>query len=109
MKVVLFGALACLVAMVACVLGSTSSPVVEMTTQGNDCLYEKDAGPCKALFWRYYYDTQVNRCMKFAYGGCYGNGNNFVTLEDCENACMGGVSNNQPVSRDEADVPTLIF
>lgn len=36
---------------------------------------------------RYYYDRDSQTCQQFDYGGCYGNANNFPTLEACEDAC----------------------
>ncbi|GFR05007.1 hypothetical protein TNCT_498982 [Trichonephila clavata] len=51
------------------------------------CLQEKDAGPCFALFRRYFYNKETGECEEFTYGGCKGNNNNFVTKEDCEAAC----------------------
>ncbi|VDQ00429.1 unnamed protein product [Trichobilharzia regenti] len=46
-----------------------------------------DPGPCKASFPSYYYDSRLNQCKKFIYGGCGGNRNRFASKESCENAC----------------------
>ncbi|KAL8613702.1 hypothetical protein ACOMHN_029794 [Nucella lapillus] len=51
------------------------------------CTLPKDSGPCKARVGRYYYDTRKKACLKFFYGGCAGNKNNFRTLQDCQKAC----------------------
>jgi hypothetical protein len=52
------------------------------------CSLEKDPGPCKDSFSRYYYDSDLNECNKFTYGGCLGNENNFKTLSDCQSECI---------------------
>ena len=52
------------------------------------CSLPPVTGPCKALFFRYYYDSTTHQCQQFIYGGCQGNSNNFKTIEECEAACM---------------------
>lgn len=37
---------------------------------------------------RYWYDVQSQQCRSFAYTGVGGNENNFLTLEDCQQACV---------------------
>lgn len=54
------------------------------------CLQPKIPGPCRAYFERWYYDSAKGRCLKFVYGGCDGNHNNFKTTKECETACPGG-------------------
>ncbi|KAF6038768.1 tfpi2 [Bugula neritina] len=51
------------------------------------CLRPKKEGPCRARMPRYYYDTREKRCKQFIYGGCFRNGNNFLTLEECNERC----------------------
>lgn len=51
------------------------------------CKKPIEVGPCKAAFERWAYDNSQKRCVKFTYGGCGGNSNNFETQEECENAC----------------------
>ncbi|KAF0292287.1 Kunitz-type serine protease inhibitor superbin-2 [Amphibalanus amphitrite] len=45
-------------------------------------------GPCKAAFDRFGFVNGV--CRPFLYGGCQGNGNNFVTPQECQRACGRG-------------------
>nr|CAD7453342.1 unnamed protein product [Timema tahoe] len=59
----------------------------EGSTLADICLLPADVGPCRAAKPRYYYDTEAKACVKFRYGGCYGNCNNFATVEKCEMAC----------------------
>uniref|UniRef100_V9KIA0 Tissue factor pathway inhibitor n=1 Tax=Callorhinchus milii TaxID=7868 RepID=V9KIA0_CALMI len=54
----------------------------------NPCLLNFDAGPCRALFTRYFYNQVTKQCETFSYGGCLGNKNNFHTLEHCQNKCQ---------------------
>lgn len=39
---------------------------------------------------RWYYSLATNSCKMFTYGGCFGNGNNFETQEECEKRCKIG-------------------
>ncbi|KAJ7345553.1 hypothetical protein JRQ81_001503 [Phrynocephalus forsythii] len=52
------------------------------------CGKKADSGPCKALHARYYFDIQTRRCEIFNFGGCQGNENNFLTLEECQEKCV---------------------
>ncbi|KAL8183725.1 UNVERIFIED_CONTAM: hypothetical protein K2H54_049758 [Gekko kuhli] len=47
-----------------------------------------DAGPCKAIHSRYRFNIQTRQCELFDYGGCEGNENNFLTLEECQATCI---------------------
>ncbi|UYV78213.1 SPINT3 [Cordylochernes scorpioides] len=51
------------------------------------CSQEPATGPCKAILQRFYYDPSTNSCLKFIYGGCGGNGNNFRHYIQCEREC----------------------
>jgi hypothetical protein len=53
----------------------------------NVCSLPKKPGPCKGSFPRYYFDIKSGECKKFIYGGCQGNGNNFVSKSECEKTC----------------------
>ena len=51
------------------------------------CINNPDAGPCEAIIPRFFFDYEDETCKPFSYGGCGGNGNNFITEEDCQNKC----------------------
>ncbi|XP_026580626.1 kunitz/BPTI-like toxin [Pseudonaja textilis] len=53
------------------------------------CYLPADTGPCEALIIRFYYNSTLNKCQKFNYGGCRGNANNFVTKDECHRTCVG--------------------
>lgn len=57
------------------------------TGKTDDCLLPKEPGFCKAFFQRYYFDKSSGQCKRFIYGGCQGNGNNFLTKQECEKRC----------------------
>ncbi|RCN24974.1 Kunitz/Bovine pancreatic trypsin inhibitor domain protein, partial [Ancylostoma caninum] len=46
------------------------------------CLLPIVTGPCKGKNRRYAYNNKTGKCVKFTYGGCGGNGNNFRTKKD---------------------------
>ncbi|KAJ3591535.1 hypothetical protein NHX12_006668, partial [Muraenolepis orangiensis] len=52
------------------------------------CVMKDDAGPCKAMKERFFFDIDAGRCRPFEYGGCGGNANNFQNLEACEATCV---------------------
>ncbi|KAM9036346.1 kunitz-type protease inhibitor 2 isoform 3-T3 [Sarcophilus harrisii] len=62
---------------------------------GNDFDYEEYCtakavtGPCRAAFPRWYFDSEKNTCVHFIYGGCRGNKNSYMNLEDCMRKCFG--------------------
>ncbi len=56
------------------------------------CALPKVVGPCTAAIPRWWFDAVTGRCQPFVYGGCGGNGNNFVAPVDCAKACAPGVA-----------------
>ncbi|XP_042331691.1 actinia tenebrosa protease inhibitors-like [Sceloporus undulatus] len=56
-------------------------------TMRDTCELPIDVGPCSANFLRFYYDAKTKTCKPFSFGGCNGNNNNFVTLQDCIREC----------------------
>ncbi|KAI4491358.1 hypothetical protein M0804_002750 [Polistes exclamans] len=59
----------------------------ENSAVNSGCNEPITVGPCRASIPRWAFDG--SKCIKFTYGGCQGNGNNFMTKEECENACSG--------------------
>ena len=53
------------------------------------CFLEKKAGHCFGFMERFAFNPENNRCEKFIYGGCQGNGNNFKTAQECMEECGG--------------------
>ncbi len=43
---------------------------------------------CQYNLTRYFYDASTSSCKPFLYSGCFGNGNNFETIEECERKCQ---------------------
>uniref|UniRef100_A0A8D0GDJ8 Tissue factor pathway inhibitor n=1 Tax=Sphenodon punctatus TaxID=8508 RepID=A0A8D0GDJ8_SPHPU len=52
------------------------------------CALKADGGACKARYSRYYFNIQTQQCEVFEYGGCEGNENNFLTVEECQEKCV---------------------
>ncbi|XP_011551389.3 carboxypeptidase inhibitor SmCI [Plutella xylostella] len=52
------------------------------------CILPPETGMCKARTPRYYFDSTTGSCSTFIYGGCGGNGNRFLTEEQCKNKCL---------------------
>uniref|UniRef100_V5HA84 Putative kunitz-like protease inhibitor n=2 Tax=Ixodes ricinus TaxID=34613 RepID=V5HA84_IXORI len=54
----------------------------------NICEAPYDEGRCRAAFPRFYFNSTVQECLNFTYGGCGGNENNFHTKKDCRDKCF---------------------
>jgi hypothetical protein len=51
------------------------------------CEQDKEEGPCKGNYLRWYFDKSSKSCQQFIYGGCKSNNNNFPTEEACKQQC----------------------
>ncbi|XP_050995189.1 papilin b, proteoglycan-like sulfated glycoprotein [Labeo rohita] len=51
------------------------------------CSFARDVGSCYEWTSRFYFDSSSGSCSQFWYGGCEGNGNNFISNEECEQTC----------------------
>ncbi|NXE97336.1 TFPI1 inhibitor, partial [Menura novaehollandiae] len=71
------------------------------------CAMKADDGPCKAIHMRYYFNIQSRKCELFEYGGCHGNENNFLTLEECQKTCV--VTGRYPFSYPSFKKPDFCF
>ncbi|XP_030065967.1 tissue factor pathway inhibitor isoform X2 [Microcaecilia unicolor] len=70
------------------------------------CLLEEDPGICRGLFTRYFYNKVSEKCEKFKYGGCLGNENNFMSLEDCQITCQDrSLSSSVPTEEQSTQQP----
>nr|XP_022340797.1 U-actitoxin-Avd3l-like [Crassostrea virginica] len=70
-----------LIVIVVFVGGSHSSEVQR------PCVLPPEAGMCRGLCPRFYYDANLRSCRPFNYGCCGGNANNFKTRDLCERVC----------------------
>uniref|UniRef100_A0A3P9JTJ9 Papilin a, proteoglycan-like sulfated glycoprotein n=1 Tax=Oryzias latipes TaxID=8090 RepID=A0A3P9JTJ9_ORYLA len=50
------------------------------------------AGSCSSWVSRYHFDILTSKCTHFWFGGCHGNGNNFLTRAECQRLTLGGVT-----------------
>ncbi|XP_016318283.1 kunitz-type protease inhibitor 1b [Sinocyclocheilus anshuiensis] len=51
------------------------------------CLAPKKVGPCRGSFPRWHYNAASSKCEKFIFGGCKENNNNYLSEQECLNAC----------------------
>lgn len=61
--------------------------VFDFETARAVCSMDPEAGSCRGVYKRFYYDTARQTCLEFEYGGCRGNQNNFLTSETCMSSC----------------------
>lgn len=60
------------------------------------CAQKQDTGPCRGAYNRFAYDQARSTCVPFVYGGCRGNQNNFLTLQECQDVCIRNRGDLQP-------------
>eukprot|EP00058_Branchiostoma_floridae_P022676 XP_002608166.1 hypothetical protein BRAFLDRAFT_90419 [Branchiostoma floridae] len=77
-------------------------------TREDTCTEPKKVGHCRAAVRRFYFDTAEKKCKPFIFGGCGGNRNNFLTLQDCETTCAvaRNLSNDCPANSCQHDGKT---
>ncbi|XP_057204116.1 amyloid-like protein 2 isoform X1 [Triplophysa rosa] len=68
------------------------------------CSLEAETGPCRASMPRWYFDMQQRKCVRFIYGGCAGNRNNFDSEEYCMAVCNRLTVPPTPPPTDDVDV-----
>ncbi|XP_029027298.1 amyloid-like protein 2 isoform X2 [Betta splendens] len=51
------------------------------------CTLQAETGPCRASMPRWHFDPSQRKCVRFIYGGCAGNRNNFDSDEYCMAVC----------------------
>ncbi|CAF0898052.1 unnamed protein product [Brachionus calyciflorus] len=52
------------------------------------CKYPVNEGSCNGYLKRFYFNFFTKNCEAFAYTGCEGNENNFITYESCMGTCF---------------------
>ncbi|XP_077010507.1 tissue factor pathway inhibitor isoform X2 [Tamandua tetradactyla] len=67
-------------------LTDTELPTLKL--KNTFCAMKADDGPCRALMKRFFFNIQTQQCEEFIYGGCGGNQNRFVSLEECKEKCL---------------------
>ncbi|XP_032491362.1 protein AMBP [Phocoena sinus] len=61
------------------------------------CQLGYSQGPCLGMIQRYFYNGSSMACETFHYGGCMGNGNNFVSEKECLQTCRTVEACNLPI------------
>nr|XP_049697073.1 spondin-1 [Helicoverpa armigera]XP_049697074.1 spondin-1 [Helicoverpa armigera]XP_049697075.1 spondin-1 [Helicoverpa armigera]XP_049697076.1 spondin-1 [Helicoverpa armigera] len=94
----------------ACV--ERDSCAIDMISAKRICMEEADPGPCRGLYSRWAFVAQKGMCVPFAYGGCRGNQNNFISQDDCTSTCSvilgaGAPPPGLPPQLNQLPTPTL--
>ncbi|MEQ2258647.1 hypothetical protein XENORESO_000737 [Xenotaenia resolanae] len=53
------------------------------------CHFKHLVGGCSGRYLRYYYDSAYDKCKRFIWTGCFGNGNRFFDYKSCNTTCAG--------------------
>lgn len=74
---------------------STQITVLVLTPEQSNhhCMAPKKIGPCRGSFPRWHYNAASERCEEFIFGGCRENLNNYLSSQECTNACGGSEKN----------------
>ncbi|XP_041652080.1 kunitz-type serine protease inhibitor bitisilin-3-like [Cheilinus undulatus] len=73
------------------------------------CYFKKAPGGCNGQYLRYYYDAVHDKCKKFFWTGCFGNGNRFPDHDTCNATCAGIHDDRDDPEEDEPDTPIAII
>ncbi|XP_049430298.1 BPTI/Kunitz domain-containing protein [Epinephelus fuscoguttatus] len=73
------------------------------------CHFKKAVGECSGQYLRYYYDSVHDKCKKFLWSGCIGNGNRFFDQGTCNATCEGIHDDRDEEEEDEPDTPIAII
>lgn len=70
---------------------STTVTVLVLTPEQSEhhCMAPKKVGPCRGSFPRWHYNAASKKCEEFMFGGCRENLNNYLSKDECANACSG--------------------
>ncbi|KAM9853766.1 amyloid beta precursor like protein 2 [Aulostomus maculatus] len=68
------------------------------------CTLEAETGPCRASMPRWHFDVSQRKCVRFIYGGCAGNRNNFDSEEYCMAVCKRMTMPPTPQPTDDVDI-----
>ncbi|XP_071354645.1 boophilin-G2 [Trachinotus anak] len=73
------------------------------------CHFKKAAGECRGQYLRYYYNSVYDKCKRFIWTGCIGNGNRFPDYNSCNATCAGIHDDGDEPEEDEPDTPVAII
>uniref|UniRef100_A0A131YIT6 Pancreatic trypsin inhibitor n=1 Tax=Rhipicephalus appendiculatus TaxID=34631 RepID=A0A131YIT6_RHIAP len=76
-----------------CKQNCSGSGLRKKNRKPKNCTLEAETGPCRAMIPRWYFNSQNGTCVRFFYGGCGGNENNFKTQVGCNRRCSGKKKN----------------
>uniref|UniRef100_A0A8C7XZB0 Amyloid beta (A4) precursor-like protein 2 n=1 Tax=Oryzias sinensis TaxID=183150 RepID=A0A8C7XZB0_9TELE len=68
------------------------------------CTLEAETGPCRASMPRWHFDLSQRKCVRFIYGGCAGNRNNFDSEEYCMAVCKRLSKCHMTTPTDDVDI-----
>ncbi|XP_052322831.1 kunitz-type serine protease inhibitor bitisilin-3-like [Oncorhynchus keta] len=73
------------------------------------CHFKKALGECFGTYLRYFYDPIHEKCKKFHWTGCVGNGNRFIDHHACNATCAGIHDEGTEEEEDEPDTPVALI
>lgn len=72
-------------------IGFFLSTTFSHAAEDSRCSLKPEKGQCKAIYWKYFFDSESKKCKEFIWGGCDGVVP-FETEADCKELCEEAVS-----------------
>ncbi|KAL6106716.1 uncharacterized protein ACO6RY_10519 [Pungitius sinensis] len=88
---------------------SAKSEMIYPVDATKACHFKKAEGECSARLLRYYYDSVHDKCKRFLFTGCVGNGNRFLDQLSCNATCSGIHDDGVEEEEEEPDTPIAII
>ncbi|XP_029909402.1 inter-alpha-trypsin inhibitor [Myripristis murdjan] len=88
---------------------STRAEEIYPIDETQACHFPHTKGQCSGQYLRYYYDSVHDKCKKFLYTGCVGNGNRFFDQVSCNATCDGIHDDREAEEEDEPDTPVALI
>ncbi|XP_055840056.1 trypsin inhibitor-like [Episyrphus balteatus] len=79
---IIFGLMIAVLSLFALIAAEKPAACLQRHSSNGD-----DDTECRGLFRMWSYNAAEDKCVKFIYGGCDGNDNQFKTKEACEATC----------------------
>ncbi|KAE8296278.1 Kunitz-type U19-barytoxin-Tl1a [Larimichthys crocea] len=93
-----------------CIRNCSNNPETLYPVNPRDaCHFKKEVGKCNGNFLRFYYDSVHDKCKKFLWTGCIGNGNRFFDYDSCNATCVGVHDDGTDEEEEEPDTPIAII
>nr|XP_015198956.1 PREDICTED: kunitz-type U19-barytoxin-Tl1a-like [Lepisosteus oculatus] len=68
------------------------------------CMLSREQGYCQGHYLLWYYNSAKRKCKTFYFTGCGGNGNRFITQQQCNSTCAGYIDGTLGNDQDDDEI-----